>query len=291
MALHIVDIHPHIVSADEGRYPRLPLFGVQSEWSKERPVTLEQYVAAADHAGVHQAAIVQASTCYGYDNSYLADSIAKYRGRFTGVGTVDLLQPDAPDQIRNWVARGISGLRLFTGGSTKGFDPSSLDDTRSFPAWGLCAEAGVAICLQTDPTGLAQVAGLAKRFPKAKIILDHFSRPEISDGPPYKKASSLFGLAPFENIHLKLTPRTVDKSKAGSASPETFFSRAVEVFGSNRIAWGSNYPASAGTLPQLLSDAKAALASLSELDQAWIFGKTALTLYPQLAKARETVDV
>ncbi len=92
-SFHYVDIHPHIISADEHRYPRVPLFDVQSEWSQERPVTVEQYVAAMDEAGIHQAAIVQASTCYGYDNSYLADSIAKYPGRFTAVGTVDLLAP------------------------------------------------------------------------------------------------------------------------------------------------------------------------------------------------------
>jgi len=283
MSSPIVDIHPHIISADQGRYPRVPLFGVQSEWSQQRPATIEQYVAAMDEAGIRQAAIVQASTCYGYDNSYLADSIAKYPDRFTAVGTVDLLAPDAPATIRKWIQRGVSGLRLFTGGSTKGFDPSSLDDRRSFPAWELCADAGVAICLQTDPTGLAQVAGLAKRFPKARIILDHMSRPEISDGPPYQKASSLFGLQPFENVHLKLTPRTVDKSKGGSATPETFFPKVVEVFGSRRIAWGSNFPASAGTLPSLLNDARAALASLPDEDRAWIFGKTALTLYPKLA--------
>jgi L-fuconolactonase len=284
-SFHYVDIHPHIISADEHRYPRVPLFGVQSEWSQERPVTVEQYVAAIDEAGIQQAAIVQASTCYGYDNSYLADSIAKYPGRFTAVGTVDLLAQDAPATIRKWVERGVSGLRLFTGGSTKSFDPSSLDDRRSFGAWELCSDARVPICLQTDPTGLAQVAGLAKRFPKAKIILDHLSRPDIADGAPYKKASSLFGLEPFENIYLKLTPRIVDKSKGGAATPETFFPKLVEVFGSRRIAWGSNFPASAGTLPSLLGDAKAALASLSDDDQAWIFGKTALTLYPRLARS------
>ena len=118
MALHIVDIHPHIISADQGRYPRVPLFGVQSEWSQERPVTVEQYVAAMDEAGVRQAAVVQASTCYGYDNSYLTDAIVAYPGRFTGVGTVDLLAPDAPATICKWLQRGVSGLRLFTGGST-----------------------------------------------------------------------------------------------------------------------------------------------------------------------------
>jgi L-fuconolactonase len=281
---HYVDIHPHIISTDRSRYPQNPLFGVQSEWSQERPITIEQYVAEMDAAGVQQAAIVQASTCYGYDNSYLADSIAKYPGRLTAVGTVDLSHPNAPAEIERWMKRGVTGLRVFTGGSTKGFDPSALDDPRSFPAWELCSDAGVAICLQTDPTGLAQVAGLAKRFPKVKIILDHMSRPDISDGAPYKKASSLFGLQPFENIHLKLTPRTVDKATTAPATPETFFPRLVEVFGSRRIAWGSNYPASKGPLTAIVEKAKESLQCLSAEDQEWIFAKTAQTLYPVLAK-------
>src|SRR5262245_62167732 len=125
---HFVDIHPHIISTDESRYPRSPLFGVQSEWSRERPITLEQYLAAMDAAGVHQAAIVQASTCYGYDNSYVTDAIASHPGRLTAVGSVNLLEADAPTKIRHWMTRGLTGLRLFTGGSTKAFDPSSLDD-------------------------------------------------------------------------------------------------------------------------------------------------------------------
>jgi predicted TIM-barrel fold metal-dependent hydrolase len=282
---HHVDIHPHIVAADDHRYPRSPLFGVQSDWSRQRPITVEQYVAEMDVAGIQKAAIVQASTCYGYDNSYLTDSVARYPDRLTAVGSVDLLQADATTQIRTWMKRGVTGLRLFTGGSTKAFDPSSMDDPRSFPAWELCSEAGLSICLQTDPSGLAQVAGLAKRFPQVKIILDHLSRPDISDGAPYKKASSLFGLQPFANIFLKLTPRTVEKARTAPATPETFFPRLVEVFGSRRIAWGSNFPANAGPLSALLGDAKKSLECLASEDQEWIFGRTAQTLYPVLARA------
>jgi predicted TIM-barrel fold metal-dependent hydrolase len=284
-SVQCVDIHPHVISNDDARYPRDPLFGVQSEWSRERPVTIEQYIAEMDAAGVHQAAIVQASTCYGYDNSYLTDSVAKYAGRVTAVGSVDLRQPDTPTQIRRWMARGVTGLRLFTGGSTKAFDTSTLDDPRSFPAWALCGEVGLSICLQTDASGLAQVAGLAKRFPNVKIILDHLARPDISDGPPYKKASSLFGLQPFENVYLKLTPRTVEMAKSGHATPDTFFPRLMEVFGSHRVAWGSNFPATAGPLSAILHDAQEALQCLSAEDRARIFGGTARTLYPSLAKA------
>jgi len=283
MAARFIDIHPHIISDDPDRYPRTPLFGVQSDWSKERPVTLDGLVAAMDQAGVHQAAIVQSATCYGYDNSYLVDSIKRYPGRFTGVGSVDVLQSDAPAKVRHWVERGVNGLRLFTGGSTHAFDPSTLDDARSFPTWELCGELGLSMCIQTDPTGLAQVAGLAKRFPKVRIILDHLGRPDVTDGAPYKKASSLFGLAPFENIYLKLTPRIFGDARKGEATPETFFPRLVEVFTSQRLAWGSNFPASEGSLEANLGVARKCLSSVSAEDQSWIFAGTARRLYPALA--------
>lgn len=283
MTVRFIDIHPHIISGDTERYPHNPLFGKQSDWSKERPVTPEGLIAAMDKAGVDKAAIVQSSTCYGYDNSYVVDSIAQCPSRFTGVGSVDMLQPDAPERIRHWVKHGISGFRLFTGGSTAAFDPSTLDDRRSFSSWALCGELGLSMCIQTDPVGLAQVAGLAKRFPNVRIILDHLGRPDVTDGAPYKSASSLFGLAPFENIFLKLTPRIFGDVKRGAASAETFFPRLVAEFGSNRLAWGSNFPASEKTMKDNLLVAQNCLACLSAEDQSWIFGKTAQRLYPTLA--------
>lgn len=277
-----IDIHPHIVSPDLERYPLAPLFGKQSGWSRDRPATIEQLVAVMDEAGVDKAAIVQASTCYGYDMSYVCDAAAAYPGRLTVVGSVDVLAADAPAKIRDWVARGLSGLRLFTGGSTAAFDPSWMDDKRSFPAWELAGELGLSICLQTDAAGLAQVAGLAKRFPQVKILIDHFGRPDLSDGAPYKKASAHFGLVPFENIYFKLTPRTFIDDLKGEATADTLFPRLVAEFGAHRLAWGSNFPASTGTLADNLDIAKQALSMLSSEDQHWIFAKTAQTLYPVL---------
>ena len=119
-----IDIHPHIISDDESRYPPAPLFGKRSDWSQERPTTVETLIAAMDQAGVAKAAVVHSSTTYGYDNSYVVDGCAKYPDRLVAVGSVDVLQPDAPATIRKWVDRGLAGLRLFTGGSTKDFDPS-----------------------------------------------------------------------------------------------------------------------------------------------------------------------
>jgi L-fuconolactonase len=282
MASSIVDIHPHIISDDEGRYPPAPLFGTRSEWSKERPTTVETLIAAMDEAGVAKAAVVHSSTTYGFDNSYVVDGCAKYADRLVAVGSVDVLQADAPARIRDWTARGLAGLRLFTGGSTKEFDPSELDDPRSFPAWELCAELRLPMCIQTGPVGLPQVTALAKRFPTVPIVLDHLGRPEVADGAPYARAQSLFDLAPLENIYLKLTPRIFGDVKKEKASAETFFPRVVEAFGAQRMAWGSNFPTSPGTLSEILGTAEASLQCLSESDREWIFGRTAKQLYPAL---------
>ena len=278
-----IDIHPHIISDDVTTYPPAPLFGKRSEWSQERPTTVETLIAAMDEAGVAKGAVVHSSTTYGYDNSYVVDGCAKYPDRLVAVGSVDVLQPDAPETIRKWVDRGLAGLRLFTGGSTKDFDPSELDNPDSFPAWELCGELGLSMCIQTGPVGLPQVTSLARRFPNVAIILDHLARPDVLDGPPYAAAASLFELAPIENIYLKLTPRIFGDVKKGKASPETFFPLLVETFGSKRLAWGSNFPTSEGALSANLDKAKACLQTLSADDQAWIFGKTAQTLYPRLA--------
>jgi len=283
MTFSIVDIHPHIISDDESRYPPAPLFGKRSDWSKERPTTVETLIAAMDEAGVARAAVVHSSTTYGFDNSYVVDGCAKYAERLVAVGSVDVLQADAPQVIRGWAERGLAGLRLFTGGSTKDFDPSELDDPRSFPAWELCGELGLPMCIQTGPIGLPQVTALARRFPTVRIVLDHLARPEVADGAPYAKAQSLFDLAELPNIYLKLTPRIFGDVKKDQASAETFFPRVVDAFGAQRLAWGSNYPTSPGTLADILATAQAGLACLSEADRAWIFGDTARRLYPALA--------
>jgi L-fuconolactonase len=278
-----IDIHPHIIAGDTARYPLSPLGGHQSDWSRTRPVTVEMLMAAMDEAGVQKAAIVQASTCYGHDNSYVADAVAAHPKRFTGVFSVDVLAPDAPERMRFWVAKRLTGLRLFTFGSTMSEQANWLDDPKSYPAWASASELGLSICLQMSAKAIPQAIGMAERFPKVRIVLDHCARPVLEDGPPYAAAASLFELARYPNIFLKLTPRIFAEARRGKASPETFFPRLVAEFGAARLAWGSNYPSSEGTLLALLKTARESLAVLPQADQEWVFAKTAQLLYPALA--------
>lgn len=278
----VIDIHPHVISDDEMRYPPAPLFGKRSEWSRERPSTVEALIAQMDAASVEKAAVVHSSTTYGFDNSYVVDACNAHAGRLLAVGSVDIRAPDACSKIRDWVRRGLGGLRIFTGGSTKDFDPSELEDEAAYPAWELMGELGLTMCIQTGPIGLPQVAALAKRFPKVPIILDHLGRPDPTDGPPYMAARGLFDLAQLPSIYLKLTPRIMGDCIAGKADPVSWFGKLVGTFGAHRMAWGSNYPTSPGTLAEIKRTAEQRLNSLASSDREWIFGGTAAVLYPSL---------
>jgi len=276
----VIDIHPHVIASDTKRFPPSPLSGEQSGWSRERPVTFQRMVAAMDEAGIAKAALVQASTCYGHDNSYIAEAVAAHPERFTGVFSVDVFRADAPERIRHWMSRGLTGLRVFIAGHTAAAKDARLDDPRSFPTWELAGKAGIPVCVQLRAAGLPQLATVLERFPRMRVVLDHMARPAIADGAPYAAAASLFSLARYGNLYLKLTTHNVRESRVGKAAPESFFARVVEEFGASRVAWGSNFPASEGSLPGLLAEARAALAALPNRDHDWIFFRTAQSLYP-----------
>ena len=111
----MIDTHAHVIATDERRYPRAPLGGKQSDWSRERPVSAEQMLAAMDAAGIDKTVLVQASTCYGHDNSYLADAVAAHPRRFIGVFSVDVLAPDAPQSFLERVVKTFGAPRIAWG--------------------------------------------------------------------------------------------------------------------------------------------------------------------------------
>lgn len=283
MPLRLVDIHPHIISTDTARYPISPLGGKRSGWSVERPIDFAQLVAGMDAAGVDKAAIVHSSTTYGYDNSYVADSIAGRRDRFAGVFSIDIQAPDAPQQIHYWIGRGMSGLRLFAVGSTVKTDQSWIADASTHAAWRYCSDNGIPVAISMRQDGLPHLKQVVTRFPDVRVILDHLLHAPMGDGPPYAEAAPLFDMAQHPNVYLKLTSAIVRKTREERATPATFFEKLLGAFGSARIAWGSNYPAVAGPLPDIVADSKATLSILPREDQENIFWRTAVGLYPSLA--------
>jgi predicted TIM-barrel fold metal-dependent hydrolase len=280
--LPIVDVHNHVIAPESAAYPRDPMGGHPSAWSQERPVDAAGLLRAMQDAGVARSVVVQASTCYGHDNRYLVDAIKAHPRHCLGVGSIDLVAEDAVERMRHWMTAGLSGLRVFVAGHTAADRSIRLDDPRADAAWACASEQGIPVCVQLRADGLPQLDAVLTRFPKATVLLDHFARPEIDDGPPYAKAAGLFALARHPGLHFKFTTHNVRDSRAGLATQASFCRALVDTFGAHRIAWGSNFPASSGSLGALLQEALEATAALSEEERGWIFSRTAHALYPAL---------
>ena len=283
----IVDIHPHAISRDAARYPFDPAGGKMSTWAAERPVDGDELAVLMKQAGIGRAAIVHASTAYGYDNSYVADVAAAHREMFCYVGAIDVMADDARESVQYWVTqRGMAGFRIFAAGASTMADDAGawLADPKTFPAWEAADELGIPVCVQTRYRDLPLVKKLLDRFPNVTMILDHFAQPPVSEGPPYAEIDDFFALAAYPNLHLKLTERNFFDLQHGKATSQSFLDRTIAAFGSERIAWGSNYPSSDGMLIELRDLALRETAQLSEGDLQNIFSQTALRLYPQLAR-------
>ncbi len=284
MSERIIDIHPHIVSTDTDRYPITPIGGTQSDWSKERSVEFDELVSAMDEAGVTKAAIVHSSTTYAFNNAYVADAIEGHRDRFTGVFSVNVLEPDAPEKMRYWHSRGMDGMRIYLRGSTIKEAWMAIDDPAAAPAWECAADMGISVCINVNARGigLSQMRNILTRYPTVPLLLDHLGRPSIEDGPPYNDAKEFWDLAKFPNFYLKLTPSGFGAAQKGKATLETFFDKLVGEFGADHVAWGSNFPSSPGSLKEIVDKCQNLLSRFSASDRAWIFSGTAEKLYPSL---------
>jgi L-fuconolactonase len=281
--MDIVDSHCHILASDTDSYPRAPLGGHQSAWASERPVTAEQLLQRMDETGIAQAVLVQATTAYGYDNSYVLDSAARWPERFVAVGTFDPLAPNAAGRLREGTDRGLAGVRLFTTGSTVSEQGMWFADASTDEFWAAASDAQIPVCLQlrlsseTAPV----LKDLLSRHSGATVLLDHCGYPDVRSSPT-KAANDLTALAGHPGLHLKLTHRTLEGLDGIGERAKDFLDPVIEAFGADRISWGSNCPAAEQPLDELRAMANRVLAAVSAENRAGIFGGTTRRLYPAL---------
>jgi predicted TIM-barrel fold metal-dependent hydrolase len=70
---------------------------------------------------------------------------------------------------------------------------------------------------------------------------------------------------------------------SGKSTSSEFFPRLIDAFGARRLIWGSNFPATFDrTLKQQLELAREQLSFASPEEHRWIFGESALSLWPAL---------
>jgi L-fuconolactonase len=237
----VVDTHTHFY--DPTRPGGIP-------WPKKddtvlfRPVLPAEYRKMAAPHGITGTVVVEASPIVE-DNQWLLDR-AKDEPFLLGV--VGRLFPTDADFRRNLdrFARNplFRGIRLAHGDVKK-----ALTDAAVLKSIAVLAEKDLALDVNGGPEMLADVARLAEKLPKLRIVVNHMANPAIDGKPPAEEYVRNLKAAAQPNVWCKLSALVEGSRKRGAAPKELDFYRpTVEAvwtaFGADRVVFGSNWPVS-----------------------------------------------
>lgn len=271
----LIDAHQHFWDLEQVAYPWLgPEHGVLY-----RTHTPEELAPQLKAAGVEATILVQAA------NSR-ADTVAMLqvadRLDWVGavVGWIDLTA-DARRLLAEIAHPKLRGVR-------------HLVHDESDPDW--LAQPGLDATLVTlaardlvfevpavYPHHLGHVADIAARHPALRIVIDHLGKPPIgTDLAGWQR--SLSACAAHPNVLAKISGLTTITASGRASDPSVLrpaIATAVELFGSDRLMVGSNWPVcrSASEYAVTIATTLAALPDLDDDQLADLRGLTAARLY------------
>ncbi|WP_158937373.1 amidohydrolase [Burkholderia sp. S171] len=269
----LFDSHAHLVADDQVRYPRNPMkrspnapprlpgvIGLPGGKHGEHPVNEVPDVARmlpwmADER-VEGAVAVQKRMVYRFDNSYILDSSDEHPEIFSAVVILDAEDEGTPSLVRSYIEKhGLAGVRLFGGREADGTMPW-LNSPRALQTWAVADEYGIVMDLEVLAIGgggpsVPAIIELARRFPNLRVVLDHMLEPEVEDDN-YGFDERFVPLAAEPNIFFKFTSINLDIYRETDTPADQVLRRAVDMFGADRIMWGSDIGTSSGTYQNMV---------------------------------------
>jgi predicted TIM-barrel fold metal-dependent hydrolase len=270
-----IDTHVHVWQLDDQHRPapnaaiRPPAKAAPVEWLLE------------DMANYHldHCVLVQ-SSAFGWDNTYMVECLEHYPGTFKAIGLVDPVSPHNAADLRLWMSRGLSGVRLhpvyFPEGATW------IDAAANDALWNVAADTGAILQFHMRPEHAAAVGRMAHRHPAVRVIIDHIGKPDVAEPPPYPSFQTVLALSDHSNIWMKIGDYQI-ASKLAYPWRDTFPFVAMlkGAFGAQRMLWGTGYPTTARLVPlqQALDYVTKDLPCFSPAEVDLVMGNAAAPLF------------
>lgn len=233
----MIDTHHHLWRIGRAEC----LWPTPAEAPIYRDHDIAEYRALAADTGVRLSVLVQSQESLD-DTGWLLD-IAEAEPLVGGVvGWADLAVPDAEAVVAALAERPkLLGLRpMVQDREADWYDDPSLD-----PAWRAMLRHGLRLDALVRVPHLASLDRLARRYPDLPIVIDHAAKPRIGDADGF--AAWLAEIAPLAgrpNLACKLsgllTECPPDRRRAEVLAP--FVTTLLELFGAERVMWGSDWP-------------------------------------------------
>jgi predicted TIM-barrel fold metal-dependent hydrolase len=109
--------------------------------------------------------------------------------------------------------------------------------------WNQAADSGQSMCLLANPDALPLVIAMCERFPKTRVVIDHFARIGVSGAINPVELDNLCRLSKFENVFVKTSAfYALGKKQSPYTDLGAMIQRLVGEFGANRLMWASDCP-------------------------------------------------
>ncbi|MEO8698197.1 MAG: amidohydrolase family protein, partial [Acidimicrobiales bacterium] len=119
----------------------------------------------------------------------------------------------------------------------------------------------------------------AMRHPELPFLLDHCGFSDFSGGSEFPNARALFGLAATPNVHVKVSNHVWHLASSAGAQPRSVTRALVDAFGGSRIMWASDLTVHDRSYADLIGEAEAACADLTEAQRLLVLGDAARALW------------
>ena len=267
-----IDAHVHLWPSNQSSYSLSgPDRAAQYEPASFTP---EELFANARQCGVKRVVLVQIGF-FGFDNSYMLDAIAKYKGTFRGVAMVDDTARNVCSEMRRLAQLGVRGFRIVSGNQPQTW----LDSPGLAAMWKCAAEISQAICTLVDPEALPSVDRMCAKFPDTTVVIDHLARVGMAGPIRDSDVSALCGLASHRRVYVKLSAfYALGKKRYPYLDLAGMLRRVYDAYGASRLMWGSDSPfqeQNGNTYAGSIELVRDRLDFLTRDDRQWMLRRTA----------------
>lgn len=268
-----IDAHVHVWTPDTAAFPIDPSF---TKAAMQPPsFTPEELLAIARPNGVTRVVLIQMSF-YRFDNRYMLDAMRRFPGVFAGVGIVDDMAARPQDAMRALAKQGVRGFRINPGAQTV---DAWLGSPGMIEMWKCAGDDGLALCPLIGPNALPGIAAMCRRFPRTRVVIDHFARIGVSGEFLEADIAALCALAKFPHVHVKASAfYAFGQKRAPYLDFGPMIRRLRDTFGPQRLMWATDCPYQVQrghTYADSVALIRDRLDFLSARDRDWMLRRTA----------------
>ncbi|WP_250437242.1 amidohydrolase family protein [Caballeronia sp. ATUFL_F2_KS9A] len=246
---------------------------------RRTPITKDVLESEMKQAGVARAVLVP-PLWDARRNAYSLELAQAAPDRFAVMGLLDVPPEDterAAQRLRTWrETPGMLGMRFLFNTKER---IAPLLDGHYDALWPIAEETGLVVALLI-PGALAEVAKIAERHPKLRIVVDHLGVPRGATGPgAFDHLPELLALARYSNVHVKaVAVGDYALDPWPFRSLDATLRRVFDAFGPDRIIWGSDLSRLHHPYRQCVTHFSESLAWLSGADLERIMGGNLIRL-------------